>query len=74
MNNDANLEDAKGRFALEKVHHIRHSMDGQIREIVRTVDGAAVGGCIDRLFLISEGTSWLIVGNHVDRGLCRLGF
>lgn len=34
---------------------------------VRTVNRAAVGGCIDRLFLISEGTCGLVVGNHTDR-------
>lgn len=34
---------------------------------VRTVDRTAVGGCIDRLFLIAEGTCGLIIGNHGER-------
>ena len=41
---------------------------------VRTVNRTAVGGCIDRLFLIAEGTCGLIIGNHGERCGGVLGY
>ncbi len=34
---------------------------------VQTIDGAAVGCGIHRLFFVSESTYGLVVGNHVDK-------